>query len=655
MTKSNGEHPAAYDQETTTPYHYSVRFDDSLIRTEFTCTERCGYFRFTVPSGKATVLLATRHSGSLSTKNNNVVIGVERFSGMQAYYYGEFSVPVSFDESGDSNHPRLTAAAAKKGETLEFRYGISFISADQARKNLQNEIPVWDFDKTKAAAKARWDQVLGQVEVKGGTDAQKRTFYTSLYRCYERMVNITEDGRYYSAYDHQVHEDTRPFYVDNWLWDLYRAHEPLHILLNPDMEADQIQSYVRMYQQSGWMPSFAVLTGDNPCMIGNHAAAWMADAWFKGVRNFDLPTAYEGVKKNSLDATLLPWRNGPKTSLDDFYNEHGFFPGLRPGEKETVAEVSPGELRQSVSVTLEQSYDDWCTAQLARALKKNADYDLFLKRAGFYRNVYRADKGFVWPKDSDGKWIEPFDPKFPTGRGGRDYFAENNAYTYNWDCQQDLKGLFELMGGRQAAEAKLDQLFRENIGRSKYAFYDYSPDSSGLVGEFVMGNEPSFHIPYLYDYLGAPWKTQKRIRMLLASFFPDTLFGIPGDEDGGGMTAFVVFSMMGFFPATPGVPVYVLGSPVFDRITIHLKNGKTLDITCPGNSRNNKYIQSVRLNGKPINRVWFRHSDIANGGTLELQMGNTPNKSLGSDPRDLPPSAMALNPASFVQASTGSN
>ena len=278
-------------------------------------------------------------------------------------------------------------------------------------------------------------------------------------------------------------------------------------------------------------------------------------------------------------------------------------PALRPGQKETVSQVAPFERRQAVSVTLENSFDDWCIAQLAGELGKDADRRLFLRRAAFYKNVFRADKGFMWPKDSEGNWIEPFDPKIDSGPGGRDYFTENNTYTYNWDVKHDLRGLFALMGGTKAAERKLDQLFREDLGMPKYEFFHLFPDSTGMVGEFSMGNEPSFPIPYLYDYTGAPWKTQKRIRMLLETWFTDTVLGMPGDEDGGGMSSFVVFSMMGFYPPVPGVPVYCLGSPVFDRVTIRLKNGKTIRIICKNNSRDNKYIQSFRLNGRPGRRV----------------------------------------------------
>jgi predicted alpha-1,2-mannosidase len=235
------------------------------------------------------------------------------------------------------------------------------------------------------------------------------------------MINITEDGRYYSGFDHQVHTDPRPFYVDNWLWDTYRALEPLQTLLNPDMEADKIQSYVRMYQQAGIMPTFANVAGPSACMNGNHAAPWFADAWFKGVRNFDLATAFAGVRKRALEDTLLPWRLGPKGPLDDFYAVHGYMPALRAGEKETDPNVTPVEKRQPVPVTLENSFDDWSIAQLARVLNKPEDEALFLKRAQNYKNLFRADKGLMWPKDADGKWIEPLDPKFGGGMGGRDY------------------------------------------------------------------------------------------------------------------------------------------------------------------------------------------------------------------------------------------
>lgn len=315
-TGDNWNQPAAYDQEVETPYYYSARFDNSLIQTEFTPTARCGSFRFTFPSGKPVVLLANRQGGDLSNDGDNGISGTEDIVSqsdvtpgvMHAYVYGEFSAPVKIATSSIDNGKRLTITAQDGQKVLEFRYGLSFISVAQAKKNLQEEIPAWNFDKIKRAARERWNEVLGQIQVKGGTPEQKRVFYTSLYRCYERMVNITEDGQYYSAFDHQVHQDARPFYVDNWLWDTYRAVEPLQTILNPEMEGDKVQSYVRMYEQSGWMPEFAVLWGNHECMTGNPVAAWIADVWDKGITNFDVATAYAGIKKNSIEGTWLPWR-----------------------------------------------------------------------------------------------------------------------------------------------------------------------------------------------------------------------------------------------------------------------------------------------------------------------------------------------------------
>jgi len=638
---------AAFDQEITTPYYYSVRFDNSLLRTEFAPTERCGYFRFTFPNAHASVVFANRQNGSLQTPDGRRVTGQESVDGLTAYFYGELSASVEGKVESVGRKGRLVAIS--NATELEFRYGVSFISVEQAEKNLRREIPDWDFERVKGAAKTRWNKTLGQIAVEGGTEAQRKVFYTALYRCFERMINISEDGQYYSAFDHKVHRDPRPFYVDNWLWDTFRALEPLQTLLNPDVQADKIQSYVRMYQQSGIMPTFALAQGNNACMNGNHSAPWFADAWFKGVRNFDLPTAYEGIRKRSLEDTLLPWRLGPKGPLDDFYNAHGYMPALRPGEKETDPHVHPFEKRQPVPVTLENSLDDWEIAQLARELKKPDDEKLFLGRAANYKNLFRADKKLMWPKDDAGKWIEPLDPKFGGGMGGRDYYDENNGYTYTWDVVQDFKGLFTLMGGTEKAEANLDQLFREPLERSKYEFQAKFPDSTSMVGQFSMGNEPSFAIPYIYNRLGVPWKTQKRVRMLLDAFFPDTIHGIPGDEDGGGMSAFVVFSMLGFYPETPGIPTYDIGSPIFEKATMHLKNGKDFVIVAHNTSRANKYVKSISLNGQQLNQVWFRHADIANGGTLEIEMSDTPNRTLGADPATFPPDSLTSKPEDFLR------
>ncbi len=632
--------------EKTTPYYYQAEDEDSGMTVEFTASTKSGFFLIDF-KGKANNYLRLGLNGNAGTvlqQAKRVFTGTEDFAGMKAYFYAETDQDIN-ELKYEKEKKRLLANF--NSNTVKFKYAISYISIEQAKANLAIEIPDWNFTVIKEKARDIWDKKLSQITLKGGTVAQKRTFYTSLYRTYERMVDINEYGQYYSAYDHQVHKSKEPFFVDNWIWDMYIADEPLHTILDPKKEVQKINSYITMYKQSGWMPAFALATGDWPAMTGNHAASWMADAWAKGLR-FDVKTAYEGLKKNSLEGTLLPWRNGPATAIDSFYNTHGYLYSTHPEERGSKDGVDmdkwwEGRGNEGVSITLEWSICDWAIAQLATPAGYPQDKPLFLKRAGWYANVYNAKEGFVWPKDKQGNWIYPYNTKLL----GREYVTENNSYTYNWTPKHDLSGLFEKMGGRQKAEAKLDQLFREDLGLPKFLFWLNQPDASGMVGEFVMGNEPSYHIPYLYNYLGAPWKTQKRIRMLIDTWYPDNVFGIPGDEDGGGTTAFVVLSMLGFFPVTPGVPVYNIGSPSFNEASIKLPSGKAFTVKAINNSKTNVYIQSATLNGKPLNKPWFTHTDLLKGGVLTLQMGDRPNKTWGSKPENAPPSAINVNPENY--------
>jgi len=355
------------------------------------------------------------------------------------------------------------------------------------------------------------------------------------------------------------------------------------------------------------------------------------------LRDFDLGHVYEACKNAVMEKTLAPWSAKPAGELDRFYHEHGYIPALREGEKETIPEVHPFEKRQAVAVTLGTSYDEWCLAQIAWELGNEEDYRYFIQKSYNYRNLFNPETGFFHPKDEDGNFIEPFDYRFSGGMGARDYYDENNGWTYRWDVQHNIADLIDLMGGSEKFINNLDQTFREPLGRSKYEFYAQLPDQTGNVGQFSMGNEPSFHIPYLYNYAGQPWKTQKRIRSLLRMWFRNDLMGIPGDEDGGGMSAFVVFSQMGFYPVTPGIPVYTIGSPFFEKITMELSNGKRFTIIAKNCSEKNKYIQSANLNGRPWSQCWFSHDDIMKGGTLELIMGDKANQTWGNTIENLPP------------------
>jgi predicted alpha-1,2-mannosidase len=644
-----------HDYEDCSPYYYSVWLEDPDINLEFTVSERSSFYRISwTKSEEKNLMLAITGKGSLKVLDNNTVEGYELYQNKVKVFFcikaeKDFKADTIIDtdsvsstdlSSGNSNAASLTFNIPENVKT-GIKMGVSFVDEKQARKNLEEEIPGWDFEQLKEQGRKKWNDALGRIEVSGGSSDKTIVFYTALYRNYERMVNISEDGRYYSGFDDAVHNDNdTSFYVDDWMWDTYRASHPLQALINPELEGLKIQSYVRMYEQSGWMPSFPILFGDNTCMNGHHSAAIIADAYFKGIRNFDIQKAYEGLRKNAMEATMLPWRNGPMCSLDTFYLQKGYYPALNPGEKETVSMVHPFEKRQAVAITLGHSYDDWCLAQLAKALNRESDYEYFLKRSHNYSNLFNHETGFFAPRTADGSWVKDFDPKFSGGLGNRDYYDENNGWTYLWDVQHDIIGLISLLGGRDKFISRLDQLFIEPLGKWKPDYLQQMPDATGQTGQFVMGNEPGLHIPYLYNYAGAPWKTQQRVRMLLDTWFTNSPFGIPGDEDGGGLSAFVVFSSIGFYPVTPGTPAFNICSPVFTNVSVKLLNNKTFRIVARASNKQNKYIQRATLNGKQWNKPWFSWDDIKDGGVLVLEMGSRPDYKWGSSPSDAPPSGI---------------
>ncbi len=651
-----------HDFETATPYYYEADLESWNIKAELTATPEAAYYRFTFPADAHSHLkLSLAQDAELSTLGDHAVAGSQKIDGPIAataastgetrqYFYVEFSRPMpSYQtwrgsslthesrQSGDQIG-YVSDFQSAAGDVVEVRVGISYISAEQARRNLEREIPAWDFDGVKARARAVWNNALSGISTVGGTEGQRTIFYTALYRSLQRMTDITEDGRYYSGYDHAVHSaEGHDFYIDDGLWDTFRSLHPLQLLLEPQRQQDMIRSYVRMYQQSRWMPSFPSVAGEQAVMIGHHASIFILDAYEKGYRDFDVEAAYEGMRKNALEATLLPWSRGPLTSLDKVYFDKGFFPALKPGEAETVPEVTD-ERRQAVSVTLENSYDDWCVAQLAKALGKQKDAAYFTGLAHNYQNVFNPAIGFMAPKSADGKWIEPFDPRLGGGQGARDYFTEVDSWLYTFNVQHDVAGLMNLMGGRAAFNSLLDRLFVEQYGTSKFKFLSQFPDATGLVGLYAQGNEPSFHIPYLYDFSGQPWKTQRRVRQLMDVWYGDGPLGIPGDDDGGETSSWYVLSAIGFYPVRPGSPEYEIGSPIFEKSVVRLGNGKDFTVVANHVSAQNKYIQSAQLNGQPLDRPWFRQSEIANGGTLVLEMGDRPNRAWGSAPQDAPPS-----------------
>lgn len=643
-----------YDNEIIKPYFYQVDLDDYNINVQYAPSHQSGIYKicFDTNNSEPYLIFDTQNGGL--TVSGNTVNGYQLLdNNTKVYIYAETDLkPVSAGEIKGGNINTGNQAVQGKNAFVVFkyatqtpvvkvRYGVSFISAEQAKGNLAREIKNYDLKAVAEQGRQEWNNTLSKISVQGSDENAKTIFYTSLYRTYERMINISEDGRYFSAYDGKVHNDEgTPFYTDDWVWDTYRAVHPLRVIIEPKKESDMINSYLRMASQlpSHWMPTFPEVTGDSRRMNSNHGVATVIDAYNKGLRTFNLEQAYQYCKAGITEKTLAPWSGKKAGSLDQFYKDKGYFPALATGQKETVPEVHSWEKRQPVAVTLGTVYDEWCLGNIAKQLGKTDDAKYYLNRSLNYREVFNPATKFFHPKDAQGKFVEPFDYRYSSGIGAREAYDENNGYVYRWDVQHNIGDLVKMIGGKQAFVDGLENMFSTPLGKGRPDFYHQFGDHTGNVGQFSMGNEPAMHIPYLYVYAGQPWRTQKRVRNLLKEWFRNDLMGIPGDEDGGGLTSFVVFSQIGFYPVTPGLPMYVIGSPMFQNATIKLGNGKTFSIVCQNYAPNNKYIQSAKLNGKPWNKSWFTHQDLMAGGTLELTMGEHPNKSWASSDAALPPS-----------------
>jgi predicted alpha-1,2-mannosidase len=671
-----------HDLETATPYYYKTLLEDYDIETEVTISAHAAYYRLTFPEGAAAhVLFSGPMGGAIEmtsatsfSGHGGAGRGGGGGGGRASYFYAEFSQPVASSQAltglqapgGRGGGGRAPAAgganAAGTGIMAEFtpgkdrqigiRIGISSFSLDQARQNLQSEIPAWDFDHARTQARATWNKALSRISVKGGTEDQRSVFYTCVYRVLTCTSNQAEDDKYLGPGDHQPHPASgHGFYSGNGgvaMWGNFRSLEPAHLLLDPKQQMDLMRSYTILYEQTGRMMGFG------RGLSGHHFIGCALDAYMKGYRDFDAEKLYEGFKKLQTEETFISWRDVPQTSLDRVYIEKGFFPALKLGEKETVEGVHPTELRQAVGVTLESAYDDWAMSEWARVLNKKEDYEYFKKRALNYRNVWDDRVGFMGPKSEDGQWVftdpKEFSAVWSGGQGGRAFYTEMNAWIYTFQVQQDVAGLINLMGGRDKFVTKLDTLFQEQFGgrvgplemqhrgNSKYFFTAQFPDQTGLTGQFSIGDEPAFHIPYMYNYAGQPWKTQKRVRDIMKIWYNSGPMGYPGDEDNGETSSWYVLSAMGMFTVCPGRPIYDIGSPIFEEVKLAVGGGKVFTITAKNVSGVNKYIQSATMNGKPLNTPWFEHKDLASGGTLVFEMGPRPNKKWGSAPEAAAPS-----------------
>jgi len=599
-----------HDFETVTPYYSALLLEDYNINVEYTATNQAGYFRFTFPqSSDSHIMLGS--NAKFGVVNETTMEGQEGTGTRIYYFYAKFSKP--FKSSGSWNGMAVSQTntqsgtnvgvfanyATGKGEQVEVKIGFSNASIEQAKQNLEKEIPAWNFETVKNSAKNRWAESLNLFKIEGGTDEQLTKFYTGIY--------------------------------------FSKGGESLQnrMKLRDDKLIEQAQKYAAM-SKSELFPSVSSQGG----MFQHTNLVMIADIYQRDIRNFNVAKAYENMKTEFMESTKLPWRKGPATQLDSFYIKNGFFPAIAPDQTESVPEVHRFEKRQSVTVTLQAAYESWCVAQVAKGLGKMDDYAYFMKHAHDYQNVFNTQTGFMSPKTADGNWITPFNPKLSGGQGGRDYFAELNSWIYTWYVSHDIQGLMNLMGGRDNFTNKLDALFTEQYQTSKYAFLNQFPDQTGLIGNYAQGNEFSRQIPYLYNYSGAPWKTQKRVREIMDVWYGTGPLGISGDEDSGLMSHWYINSAMGIYsdPMIPNYPIWLIGSPVFAKSTITLGNKKIFVIEAKNVSAQNKYVQSATLNGEPLNRPWFEHSTLLKGGTLVLNMGHRPNKQWGSSPEAIPPS-----------------
>lgn len=481
------------------------------------------------------------------------------------------------------------------------KVGISAVDEEGAKMNMEQENPDWDFEQIVNEAKSQWNIFLPKIEVEGGSEKQRRIFYTSLYHTAIAPNIFMDVDRRYRGVDHQIHKANG---FDNYtvfsLWDTFRANMPLYSIIDPHRYNEWIKTFLEMVRVGGKLPQWELAGNYTGVMIGYHTHSVILDAFVKGIDGFDTELAFEAMKKRVED---IP-----------YFNDLGFV----PADKESG----------SVSKTMEYAYNEWAVAHMAKLLNKEDDFQDYIYRSQFYKNVFDSSAGFIRPKNADQSWISPFDPT-----EGSEHFVEGNSYQYSLFAPQDVNGLIHLIGGDQKFISWMDTLFTKQSEHDEDAV-----DATGLIGQYAHGNEPSHHMAYLYNYAGVPWKTQAMVRQILETMYDDKPNGLSGNEDCGQMSAWYILSAMGFYPVCPGTPDYIIGSPIFDKVTIHLDNGNDFTVTAKNISSENKYIQTLKLNGNDYTKSWLTHTDILNGSELEFEMGPSPNKEWGAKPEDRPKS-----------------
>lgn len=614
--------------EKASPGYYSVIMDDYNIFAELTATLRAGFHRYTFPeNGQANILIDLEHGISDRTTEafikieGNSVQGFRRSYGWAAdqivYFYAEFSKEFSsfgiyrkgeavsgLREAEGTDLKSYLTFSTRKNEQILVKVGISAVSPEGAKKNLLTEIPGWDFNLVKTNAQAAWEKELGKIIVETKTDSLKKIFYTSLYHTMIHPNIFSDvDGKYRGS-DKIIYEsDGSDYYTVFSLWDTYRALHPLFTIIEPDRNLDFIRTLIKKYRETGILPVWELASNETGTMIGYHSIPVIADAFMKGYRDFDCPTAFEAMKHSA--------------EMDHL--------GLKSYKK--LGYVARDLEHEAVSKTLEYAYDDWCIAMMAKEMGKDKEYNRYSRRALNYVNLFDGSSGFMRGKDSDGNWVQSFNP-FEVSKD----YTEANAWQYAFYVPQDLKGMSDLHGGKDRLIGLLDEMF---TSASKLDGKMLS-DITGLVGQYAQGNEPSHHMAYLYSYLGEPAKTQKWVRYILDNMFTTQRDGIPGNEDCGQMSAWYVFSSMGFYPVTPGSSQYILGTSVFDKVTVNLPDGGKFVVSADNPYGDNYYVSTYSLNGKKLDRAYITHDEILSGSELKLTMSPEPaSVEINADPVSL--------------------
>ena len=617
------------EAEKATPFRYEVTLSDYGILTEMAGTVRAGIMRFRFDRAEKSWILVECNSAKgegtvkIDLEKNEITVvnpvrrlyaGSGKLAGFNGYFVVQFDHPfkVGGTWAGQQNQPAsLSQQGAdgppgayvsfdlKRGETVQAKIGSSFTSIEEARRNLVSEIPGWNFHHVVDQTRADWNMALSKIQIQA-TATQKHILYSALYHSMQLPRIFSDvDGSYPGFAGEGRIETAKGFtyYCDFSLWDTFRALHPLLTILDPNRERDMVKSLITKGDQGGFLPIYPAWNSYTSEMVGDHAVTVIADAWFKGIRGFDIDEAYRLMKQNAteLPATHDLYADGRGRRGLNSYRTSGFIPLEDP-----VSDGTPVHPKEQVSRTLEYAYDDSVVAQVAKALGHTEDAALFNKHAQNFRNVIDPKTGFARGRHQDGSWDSPFDP---TKRYS--YITEGLPFQYTFFVPQDLPGLIDLVGGRQAFIAKLDALFAGG-------YYDH-------------GNEPSHHIAYLYDNAGAAWKTQQHVRDVMEKQYADTPDGLAGNDDAGQMSAWFVMSALGFYPVTPGTPVYEIGTPLFDDLVIRLDNGKRLHIRATGASEGKQYIRSVTLNGVPLKRYWIKHSEIEAGGEFLFEMSSKPD------------------------------